>query len=137
MKKLLTLCFIIVFAKSWGQCTNAVSPATQSVTCLGPGQVVSFTATAISPTTNIRHDWYSPLNPLPGGVPVMSSTNAISVLSGSFSPGVYTVVTTDLGSLCQVSKTFTITSPSAIPYFNVSSSQIFQSDVREIKQHFL
>jgi len=126
MKKLITFCFTVLLTNSWAQCANAVSPVSQSVTCAGGGTSVSFTASAISPTINIRHDWYSPLNPLPGGTPILTSTNAVSVLSGSFSPGEYTVVTTDLGSLCQVSKTFTITSPIDVyPTFGVASSTNF------------
>lgn len=121
--KLRLLFFACVLSFDYfAQCTNTVSPSTTSVNCLAGGTIVSFTATALSPTTNVRHDWYSPLNPLPGGVPIYTSTSAVSILSGPFSPGIYTVTTTDLGTMCQVSKTFQITSPDVFPYFNLSSS---------------
>ena len=122
MKIHLLLIACVLSFNIFAQCSNTVSPATTSVNCLAGGTIVSFTATSLSPTINVRHDWYSPLNPLPGGAPILSSTNAVSVLSGAFSPGIYTVTTTDLGTLCQVSKTFQITSPDAFPYFNVVSS---------------
>jgi gliding motility-associated-like protein len=104
--------------------SNTVNPASQAVTC-NSGAPVTFTGTAISPTVNIQHDWYSPLNPLPWGVPIASSNNSISLLSGQLSPGVYTLVTTNLVNGCTAQKTITITSLSAWPTFEVGSSTNF------------
>ncbi len=103
--------------------TNNVSPVSASVTCLNGS--VSFTGTVIDPTLTVMHKWFSPLNPMPGGVAMVTSNNTLSILSGSFSPGEYTLVTTNIINGCIAASTFTITSPDAFPFFNISSSTNF------------
>ncbi len=102
------------------QPTNSVSPASQSISC--NSSPITFSGTCTNPTVNIQHDWYSPINPLPGGVPIATSNNTISILSGVLSPGVYTLVTTNLVNGCKAFKTVTITSLSAWPTFSINSS---------------
>jgi gliding motility-associated-like protein len=104
--------------------TNSVSPASQTITCLAASPV-TFSGTVTNPTVNIQHDWYSPLNPLPGGVPIATSNNTISILSGIIPPGVYTLVTTNLVNGCQSYKTVTISSLDAWPTFGINSSTNF------------
>ena len=120
MKKLITICFILLASKNWAQCSNAVTPTSQSVSCSTGSYNVSFTATAISPSINVQHDWYSPYNS--PGVPMYTSTNAVSVLSAALAPGVYTVVTTDLTASCTSSSTFTIISSGSFPTFTTTST---------------
>jgi gliding motility-associated-like protein len=105
--------------------TNSVSPASQAITC-SSGSPVTFSGTVSDPTVNIQHDWYSPVSPLPWGVPIASSNNTISVLSGYISPpGVYTLVTTNLVNGCTSMKTITITSLNAFPTFSLASATNF------------
>jgi len=104
--------------------TNSVNPTSQAITC-NSGSPVTFSGTVISPTVNIQHDWYSPLSPLPGGPPIATSNNTISILSGAIAPGIYTLVTTNLVNGCTAQKTITITSLSAWPTFNVLSPTNF------------
>ena len=100
--------------------TNSVNPPSQAITCISG--ILTFTGSASSPTINLQHDWYSPLNPLPGGVPIATSQNSISLLSGSISPGTYTLVTTNLTNGCKTMKTVTVTSLDAWPNFSLSST---------------
>jgi gliding motility-associated-like protein len=104
--------------------TNSVNPTLQSINC-ATNSAVTFSGTVISPTVNIQHDWYSPMNPLPGGVPIATSNNTISILSGNVPPGVYTLVTTDLVNGCTAMKTVTIVGLSAFPTFSVASPTNF------------
>ncbi|MBK9284861.1 MAG: gliding motility-associated C-terminal domain-containing protein [Sphingobacteriaceae bacterium] len=104
--------------------TNTVNPTTQVITC-NSGAPVTFSGTVTNPTVNVQHDWYSPLNPLPGGVPIATSNNTISILSGAIPPGVYTLVTTNLVNGCTSQKTVTVTSLSAWPTFSLSSPTNF------------
>jgi len=104
--------------------TSTVAPSSQAITC-NSGSPVTFTSTITSPTVNMQHDWYSPLNPLPGGVPIATSNNSISILSGNIPPGTYTVCTTNLVNGCQTCRNVTITSLSAWPTFNVLSTTNF------------
>jgi gliding motility-associated-like protein len=101
--------------------TNTVNPNSQAITC-NSGAPVTFSGTVSSPTANIQHDWYSPLNPLPGGVPIATSNNTISILSGAIPPGVYTLQTTDLVNGCKAYKTVTVTSLSAWPTYSLAST---------------
>jgi len=112
---------------------NAVNPVSQAITC-NSGAPVTFSGTVSSPTINIQHDWYSPLNPLPGGVPIATSNNTISILSGAVPPGVYTLVTTNQVNGCTTQKTVTITSLSAWPTFNVSSPTNFSVGCAPLNQ---
>jgi gliding motility-associated-like protein len=106
------------------QPTNSVSPTSQAITC-NSGAPVTFSGTVSNPTVNIQHDWYSPLNPLPSGVPIATSNNTISILSGAIPPGTYTLVTTNLVNGCKSQKTVTVTSLSAWPTFNLASPTNF------------
>jgi gliding motility-associated-like protein len=124
---LLTNCYqqqTVVIGSNTISPSNTVNPVSQIVTC-NSGSPVTFTGTALSPTVNLQHDWYSPMNPLPGGVPIASSNNVTSVLSGLIPPGVYTLQTTDLVNGCTTQKTVTVTSLNAYPTFNVSSPTNF------------
>lgn len=64
--------------------------------------------------------WHSRIEPL-GGVPIATSNNTICLLSGSLSPGVYTLQTRNLVNGCTVQKTVTVTSLSAWPTFSLAS----------------
>jgi len=113
--------------------SNTVNPLTQAITC-NSGAPVTFSGTVTNPTVNIQHDWYSPLNPLPGGVPIATSNNTISILSGAVPPGVYTLVTTNLVNGCKSQKTVTVTSLSAWPTFSVSSPTNFSVGCAPLNQ---
>jgi len=104
--------------------TTSVNPTSQAIDC-NTNTAVTFTGTVTNPTVNIQHDWYSPLAPLPGGPPISTSNNTVTILSGSIAPGVYTLVTTNLVNGCTAQKTITITSLSAFPTFNVLSTTNF------------
>ncbi len=101
--------------------TNSVAPLSQAITC-ATVTPVTFSGTCSNPTINLQHDWYSPLNPLPGGVPIATSNNTISILSGVIPPGVYTLQTTNLVNGCKAFKTVTVTSLDAWPTFGINSS---------------
>ena len=101
--------------------TNSVNPTTQAITCNSTSPV-TFSATVLSPSVNIQSNWYSPLNPLPNGVPIASAGGTISILTGSIAPGVYTVCTTNLVNGCSTCKNVTITSLDAWPTFGVNST---------------
>jgi gliding motility-associated-like protein len=104
--------------------TNSVNPPSQAVTC-NSGAPVTFSGTVTNPTVNIQHDWYSPLNPLPLGVPIATSNNTLTILTGDLSPGPYTLVTTNLVNGCKAYQTVTVTSLSAWPTFNIASTTNF------------
>jgi gliding motility-associated-like protein len=113
--------------------TTTVNPTSQVITC-NSGSPVTFTSSIFSPTVNIQHDWYSPLNPLPGGVPIASSNNSISVLSGNVPPGIYTVVCTNLVNGCKTVRQVTVTSLSAFPTFSVASPTGFSVGCAPLNQ---
>ena len=113
--------------------TTSVNPASQAITC-NSGAPVTFSGTVSNPTINIQHDWYSPLNPLPGGVPIATSNNTISILSGAVPPGVYTLVTTNQVNGCTTQKTVTITSLSAWPTFSLNSPTNFSVGCAPLNQ---
>jgi len=115
------------------QPTNSVNPSSQFITC-NSGPPVTFSGTVSNPTINIQHDWYSPLNPLPGGVPIATSNNTISILSGSLSPGIYTLQTTNLVNGCKAFKTVTITSLDAWPTFSINSATNFSIGCSPLNQ---
>jgi gliding motility-associated-like protein len=101
--------------------STTVNPTSQVITCAA-NNPVTFTGTASSPTVNIQHDWYSPLNPLPNGVPISSSNNTVTILAGIIPPGVYTLVTTNLVNGCKTLKTVTVTSLDSWPTFGINST---------------
>ncbi len=112
--------------------TNSVNPVSQVINC--NGSPVTFSGTVLNPTANIQHDWYSPLNPLPGGVPIATSNNTISILSGMIPPGVYTLVTTNLINGCKAQKTITVTSLDAWPTFGVFTTTNFSVGCSPLNQ---
>jgi gliding motility-associated-like protein len=112
--------------------TNTVNPASQSANCYSGS--VTFTGTTNNPTVNLQQDWYSPLNPLPGGVPIATSNNTTILLSGNLVPGIYTLQTTNLVNGCKTSKTVTITSLDAWPTFSVASSTNFSVGCNPLNQ---
>jgi gliding motility-associated-like protein len=113
--------------------TSSVSPAGQTITC-NSGSPVTFSGTCSNPTVNIQMDWYSPLNPLPGGVPIATSNNTISILSGMVPPGVYTMVTTNLVNGCTSQITVTVSSLSAWPTFSLASPTNFSVGCSPLNQ---
>jgi gliding motility-associated-like protein len=113
--------------------TTTVNPVVQTIDC-NTTSAVTFTGTVTSPTINIQHDWYSPLNPLPGGVPIATSNNSVSLLTGNIPPGVYTLVTTYGPTGCTTMKTVTITGLSAFPMFSISSPNNFSVGCSPLNQ---
>jgi gliding motility-associated-like protein len=101
--------------------TSSVNPTSQAITCATVAPV-TFSGTISNPSVNIQMDWYSPLNPLPAGVPIATSNNTISILSGVIPPGVYTLVATNLVNGCKALKTVTVTSFDAWPTFGINSA---------------
>jgi gliding motility-associated-like protein len=102
--------------------TSSVAPVTQSIGC-GAGVVATATGTAINPTTNVTHNWYSPGLPTPqtGGGPI-----------SIYQPPMVGSITTSTFELCNningccTSKTIEVISTGGIyPTFNLSSSQNF------------
>jgi gliding motility-associated-like protein len=115
------------------QPTSTVTPASQAVTCFS-NSPVTFTGTISNPTANIQQDWYSPLNPPPGGVPIATSNSTISLLSASIPPGVYTVQATNLVNGCKTIRTVTVTSLDAWPTFSLNSSTNFSIGCSPLNQ---
>jgi gliding motility-associated-like protein len=103
--------------------TTSVSPTSQAIDC-STVTSVTFSGTVTNPTVNIQHDWFGPMNPPPFGPPIAFSNNTITVINLS-SPGVYTLITTNLVNGCFTQKTVTVTSLSAYPTFQVSSPTNF------------
>lgn len=94
---------------------SSVTPVNQNITC-GPGSVITATGTAISPTTNVTHSWYSPISvfPVQGG-------GQYSLYGLSSGPGTYTYVLTNNVNGCSTTKTVQITSNLGFPTFGLSS----------------
>jgi len=97
---------------------TSVSPVNQSINC-GPGVVATATSVAISPTTNVSHQWFGPdgvPNPPTGGqlsiyAPVINGTNGTS-----------TVVVTNLINGCSTTKTVQVVSSGGnYPSFSITS----------------
>lgn len=104
--------------------TTSVNPTSQVITCSLSG-TATFTSTSISPTTNIVHNWYTPLSPPPIGPSSFSSNNQICPYVASAGPGTYSVIVTDLVNGCSTTKTVNITSLAAYPSFGISSPTNF------------
>jgi gliding motility-associated-like protein len=113
--------------------TTSVNPNSQVTNC-STNSAVTFTGTCSNPTVNIQQDWYSPLQPLPGGPPISSSNNTTTILSGNVAPGVYTLVTTNLVNGCSTQKTVTVTSLSAYPTFSIASPTNFSVGCAPLNQ---
>jgi len=93
---------------------TGVNPVNQIISC-GPGVVATVTGTAINPTVNVTHSWYSPGVSLPvqGG-----GQYSIFSLGG---PGTYTHVVTNNVNGCSTTKTVQVTSNLGYPVYNVAS----------------
>jgi gliding motility-associated-like protein len=104
--------------------TISVNPVNQVISC-NTGAPATFTGSVLNPSINIKTDWYSPLNPLPGGVPIATSNNTIALLSGFIPPGIYTMQTTNLVTGCKTQTTVTIASLDAWPTFSIGSTTGF------------
>jgi PKD repeat protein len=94
--------------------TASVNPLTQSVIC-GPGVVATATGTAINPTLNVTHLWFSPNAPVPA-----TSSGPFSV----FNPvvGTTTYIVTDNVNGCSSNPMLVnVTSLSGFPTFSVNS----------------
>jgi gliding motility-associated-like protein len=95
--------------------TSTISPLLQFITC-SLSAIQTVTATS-NPTINVQHNFISPL----GGTVSVNSPTAIFTPG----PGTYTHVLVNLVNGCQVTKTFSITSPAEFPTFNVNSPSNF------------
>jgi hypothetical protein len=113
--------------------SNTISPSTMSTAC-GGGSPVSFTASAISPTVNVQHNWYSPYGYQPIQLLSQQSNNTSDVFGGNYPPGIYTVQTIDLNNGCKTIKTFTISSTGAFPAFIVASPTDFSIGCAPLNQ---
>jgi hypothetical protein len=110
---------------------NTVSPSSQVVTCAAPA--ATFTSTALNPTVNIEHHWYSPSSSYPSG-PISSIANSQSSIFTGLAPGVYTVDVCDLNNGCCTPKTFTVNSTSGFPTFNATSANNFSVGCTPLNQ---
>ncbi|MES2681299.1 MAG: gliding motility-associated C-terminal domain-containing protein [Bacteroidota bacterium] len=96
----------------------SVNPVNQSINC-GPGVVATATGVAISPTTNVSHQWFGPdgvLNPPSGG--------QVSIYNPGIngSNGTSTLVITDLINGCTASRTVQVVSTGGFyPSFSITS----------------
>ena len=93
---------------------SSVNPVNQNILC-GPGVVATATGTAINPTINVTHSWYSP------GIEVPVSGGGQYSIFGLGGPGTYTHVLVNNVNGCSVSKTVQVTSNLGYPVFNVVS----------------
>lgn len=101
---------------------SSVAPVNQSVPC-GPGVVATATGIAISPTTNVTHQWYAPGSPVP-----ITSGGQVSIFNpvvvGSNGTNTFVLVNNING--CSISKTVQVTSTGGIyPTFSLTSVQNF------------
>ncbi len=99
--------------------SSTVSPSIQNIACLSATAVATFTGTALSPTSNVTHSWYSPSSP-------GAATNGGSVsIFNPGGPGTYTYCLTDNINGCSVCKTVTVTTTNGYPSFSVTCPQQF------------
>jgi gliding motility-associated-like protein len=98
--------------------TATASPLNQVINC-GPGVVATVTGTAISPTLNVTHSWFSPNITVP-----VISAGQISI----FNPAVGTTtyfVTNNINGCSSNTILLNVVSSSGSPTFNVSSAGNF------------
>lgn len=99
--------------------TASVNPLNQSVGC-GPGVVATATATAINPTINITHSWFSPNAP----VPATTGGGQFSVFNPVVGTTTY-VVTNNINGCSSNPILLNVVAALGFPTFNVSSSGNF------------
>ncbi len=100
---------------------NVVNPVSQIINC--NSGAVTFTNTISSPTVNTTTTWYYPGAPFPG--PGSLVTNLNPNIGSPTSPGTATILTCNNVNGCCNTKTVQITSTSAFPTINVTSSTNF------------
>lgn len=115
-----SLCQTFTIGQNITPPTTSVNPVSQVVTCSLSG-TATFSSTAMTPTNNIVHNWYTPLAP-PPGPPSASSNNQVSPYVASSGPGTYSVIVTDLVNGCSTTKTVAVTSISGFPTFSTTST---------------
>jgi PKD repeat protein len=98
--------------------TASANPLTQSVSC-GSGVVATVTGTAINPTLNVTHSWFSPNSPVP-----FTSSGQFSVFNPVVGTTTY-VVTDNLNGCSSNPILINVTSSSGFPTFNVVSAGNF------------
>lgn len=94
--------------------TSSVTPTQQNILC-GPGVVATATGTAINPTINMMHTWYSPT-----GVPGVSSLGQVSIFNPPI--GTSTFVLTNIVNGCVTTKTVEVISNGGFPIFTAITS---------------
>jgi gliding motility-associated-like protein len=100
--------------------TNTVSPTLQIITC-GNASAATFTSTALNPTVNIQHNWYSPISP-PPNPPTVVNTGTTSIYSVAGVVGTHTLQFCDLVNGCCNTKTVEVQSISGFPTFQTTST---------------
>lgn len=98
--------------------TASANPLTQSVSC-GPGVVATVTGTAINPTLNVTHSWFSPNSPVP-----FTSSGQFSVFNPVVGTTTY-VVTDNVNGCSSIPVLINVVSSSGSPTFNVVSAGNF------------
>jgi gliding motility-associated-like protein len=98
--------------------SSNAAPTNQNITC-GPGVVVTVTGTAVSPTVNVTHCWYSP------GIDVPTCGGGEYSIFSLGAPGTYTHVLTDNVNGCTTTKTVQVVSSLGFPTYSVISPQSF------------
>ncbi|MDX2173135.1 MAG: hypothetical protein SFY56_08450, partial [Bacteroidota bacterium] len=101
--------------------SNTVSPSSQVITC--NAGAATFTNTISQPTTNVTTYWYGPGATYTAG-PSSIGVGTISI-NGILTPGTTTVLTINNVNGCSSVKTVTVTSISAFPTFNATSTTNF------------
>lgn len=106
--------------------SSTISTNTQTVSCNNP---VTFSGTAISPTSNIQHSWFTPFGP-------SSQTSSAVTANADFysGPGVYFHVLKNLSNGCSTTKSMTVTSTMAYPAFTLASTTGFSLGCAPLNQ---
>jgi gliding motility-associated-like protein len=101
--------------------SNTITNPTSNILTCNNTAAPTFTSSAITPTVNIIHNWFSPLNPYPVGPPVAADNNTTSIYVTQ-APGIYTVQFCNLVNGCCNTKTIEVQSLTGFPSFNTSST---------------
>ncbi len=99
--------------------SSTVTPGIQNIACNSTSAAATFTGTALSPTTNVTHSWYSPSSP-----GAATNGGSVSIYSPG-GPGTYTYCLTDNINGCSICKTVTVTTTSGYPTYSVTCPQQF------------